>query len=192
MRLDRAPFLNQQAHPNFAANFAAGTMEAVEGSRVSDRIDWHYVNYLRRDTNGNFVNDTAALSASAPRVTSPGGATGTATVNVAGGDTERWTLTYADDGTNSKWTSTGKFNGVVVAADTKDSENQPTQPAQGTTWTVTVPGKVTITITQGATEFAAGDIFRFATFKTQSPGGKVNEIDLGSYTDVKGDATDRP
>jgi hypothetical protein len=194
MRLDRAPFRNQRAHPNFAANLAADATEAVEGSRVSDRIDWHYVNYLVRDANGKFVNDTAAaaVSASAPLLNSPGGATGTAAVTVLGGDTEGWTLTYADDGTNSKWSIAGQVNGAAVAADAKDSQNRPTQPAQGTTWTVTVPGKVTVTITQGATKFAAGDTFQFATFKTVAPGGRLNEIDLGQYTDVKGDANDRP
>jgi hypothetical protein len=53
---------------------------------------------LRRDTNGKYVVDTAATTASAPKLTSPGGATGTAVANVLGGDTEGWTLTYNDGG----------------------------------------------------------------------------------------------
>jgi len=182
VRLDNQPFSNQ----------AGGRVAAVEGSRASDRIGWHMVEYLRRDTNGKYVIDAAATSASAPKLTSPGGATGTAVANVLGGDTEGWTLTYNEGGGNSNWSLAAQANGVAVPADAAVSENHGIQPAQGTTWTVTVAGKITITITQGATKFAAGDVFRLATFKTHSPGGKLNEIALTDFTDVKGDATDVP
>jgi hypothetical protein len=80
----------------------------------------------------------------------------------------------------------------VAPVDAAVSENRGLQPAQGTTWTVTVAGKITIVVTQGATKFAAGIVFQFATFKTHSPVGKLNEIALGDFTDVKGDQTDVP
>jgi hypothetical protein len=192
MRLDGLPFKNEVDHPDFYMTEASARQQ-VEGSRVSDKIDWHMVEYLVADQSKYFDPDRNNPSNNAPQLQRAAGsnANGTAAVTLRGSGTEGYTATYADDGTNGTWTLQGAVNGVDVVAD-KTTAMQPSGSGQGTTWQLSIPNKVDVVITQGAAGFKAGDVFRFTVFKSQSPGGKVNEIAMGSFTDVKGDITDNP
>ncbi len=78
-----------------------------------------------------------------------------------------------------KWTLDGTSSDPV-------SDQKQSAP-QGTQWTLTVAGKITVVITQGSTAFANGDEFKFSVFKSTVAAGKQNEIDEG-YIDV----TDEP
>jgi hypothetical protein len=173
--------------------------DQVQGSRASDRIAWHSVGYYVKGADGFMTRDVDDIGASFPKYLpkTETMANGTASVTTTGTTannkgTEGWTLTYADNGTKSKWTIQGKENGVVVAADNKLSEERGSDPAANTTWTISLANRVDVVITQGATHFKDGDEFTFATFSTSRPGGKLYEIALGTFDDVKGDATDMP
>lgn len=117
---------------------------------------------------------------------------GTAAVTALGGDTEGFWLLYSVNNNVGTWDIVGFVDGVIVNADRATSNGQPHGSPAGTTWTVTIPGKVTVVITQGAVGFAANDRIAFVNFKSKAPGGKVNEIKSGNYSDVKGDVTDVP
>jgi hypothetical protein len=142
------------------------------------------------------VVDNEAVSASAPLIGQAiGYVSGTAVASiVAGGgaDREGYTLTLTDNGVNTFWTLRGKIDGIEVLADKKDSDLRATgTPPAGTTWTVD-NGKVRVVITQGVLPFSSITTIRFTTFKSHSTGGKKNEITLGAYSEVKGDASDVP
>jgi hypothetical protein len=192
IRLDGKSFKNEEDHPDFDTT-AATARQQVEGSRVSEKLDWHMVEYLVADQSKYFDRDRNNPSNNDPQLTRAAGSTanGTAAVTLLGSGTEGYTITFADDGTNGTWTIQGQVNGVAVAADTATAA-QPSGSPAGTAWTLTIPNKVQVVITQGAAGFKAGDVFRFTVFKSQSPAGKLNEMAMGPFTDVKGDITDTP
>jgi hypothetical protein len=192
MRLDGKPFKNDVDHPDYDMTEKTARQE-VEGSRVSDKVDWHMVEYLVADQSRYFDPDRNNPSNNAPQLKRSAGsnANGTATVTLRGSGTEGYTATYADDGTNGTWTLQGAVDGADVVAD-KATKTQPSGSGQGTSWELSIPNKVTLVITQGSERFKAGDEFRFTVFKSQSPAGKVDEIAMGPFTDVKGDFTDQP
>lgn len=77
--------------------------------------------------------------------------------------------------TNQEWTLTGT-SGVSVS-------DQKTGPVpQGTKWTLNLPGKILLEMTQGSTPFGNGDTLSFSTFKAKSSTGKQNDIDVGKVT----------
>ncbi len=156
------------------ASFPAwpNSQEQVRGSRASPKYDWHLIHYLKRDSSGKWVEDNANPSYNTPVFSG----TGNGTINVtllANAITEGFTATYSL--ADLKWTLDGTSSDPVT--DTQDPAPEDTE------WTLTVAGKITVVITQGATAFANGDEFKFSVFKSTATGGKENEIDEG-YIDV--------
>jgi hypothetical protein len=168
VKLDGKPFLNQGVGHN---------TQAVEGSRVSDKVDWHAVVYLKRTANETMDWDTTGTTADDPSFIGVG-AQGTVSVSpLANAVTEGFTATF-NNGTN-KWTLTGTSGDTTTAA------------LVGGQWTLTIGTKVTVVITPPAMgNFDNGVKYIFSSFKTGS--SKKNEIALGSFTDVTGDTKDVP
>ena len=143
-----------------------------QGSRASDKYEWHHVRYLKRDGQGVLVEDNSAVSSCAPKLEG----TGNGQIDVAllaGADTEGFTATYSISGNSKKWTLTGTSGGSVVDEKTGDVP-------QGTVWILTLGTKVRVTITQGSTAYATGAEYKFSVFKTTASGGKKNETAEGS------------
>jgi hypothetical protein len=98
---------------------------------------------------------------------------GNGTINVAvQGEavTDGFTAVY--DVANRKWT-------LLTASGLSVSEAKPEPVPEGTTWTLTLPGRASVTITQKDIPFADGHTFRFSVFKSLATGGKQNAIDVG-------------
>jgi len=147
--------------------------DKVEGSRASVNYAWHTVVYLKRGPGKRMVEDKDATSASEPVLTGPGD--GTATIALMGGAvTEGFTATY--ELKTGKWTLTGTSGDSVSVA-------QPKVPA-GTMWVLTIPKKITLTITQGKTAFPDKVHFDFSVFKTAD--AKLNETAEGELDVSKG------
>ena len=146
-------------------------LRKVQGSRASDKEDWHMVYYLKRNALAKLEEDNAATSFCAPVFKGRGN--GPCAISLlADAGTEGFTATY--DEPKKKWTLTGTIAGHR-AEDTQDPA-----PA-GTQWTLTIGAKVKVVITQGATAFRTGDSFKFSVFKTSAPGGKKNETNTGFF-----------
>ncbi len=141
----------------------------VEGSRASDKEDWHLLDYLRINAASQWEPDTMNPSHAAP-IRSGTGNGPIAIGLLADAETEGFTAIYT--AATQTWTLNGTGGGSV-----NDMVAGPVP--QGTTWTLTMGTKVQVTITQGATAFADGDQFMFDIFKTTAGGGKQNEIAPG-------------
>lgn len=170
-------------------NQNGGHTEQVEGTRVSDKYDWHVVSYLKRGANGRFIEDNATASTTFNTPVMKGTGNGTAAVTLlTNASTSGYTATYAlvnpgQANQTGTWTLTDTSEGTVSVA------KLGAIPA-GTTWTLTIPNEITLVMTQGTTAFADGDSSVFSSFKTGTPLGRVNEIALGSYAAVTGDMSD--
>lgn len=147
----------------------------VEGSRASDKEDWHLLNYLKRGADGKWTNDGTATANSAPIRAGTGNGSMAVTL-LADAVTEGFAATY--EAANKKWTLLG------TSGDTANA-TQAAVPA-GTVWSITIGTKVKVDITQEATAFDNGDTFTFSVFKTSATGGKVNEIAVGSINITTG------
>lgn len=149
----------------------------VQGSRASDRFDWHVIYYQRKDQGNKLVRDDAPAAASFPTLAHPPMVTSNGTAKATALDktvTEGLTATY--DKTTLAWSLKGTSDpNNPAVAQKKDA------PA-GTQWTLTLPNRVTLVITQGTIPFETGDQFLFSAFKTSAAGGKQNRIGLGSIT----------
>lgn len=141
----------------------------LEGSRASDFYPWHYVDYLVRDGEGNWTPDTLRTSNSAPVRSGQGNGTATARLE-SGATTEGFTATYTQK--RNTWTLTGT-SGVSI------SESRRSTPP-GTTWTLTLPGRVKLVITGGSSGFKDGSQFTFSTFKSATDGRKQNVNGTGA------------
>lgn len=148
----------------------ANTNGTVEGSRCSDKHNWHFLDCQRRDNAGNWENDTASPSASRAILTGAGNGTMDAPAVDGAAATEGFTATYAS--ASDQWT----MSGTTVGPD-----------AGGATWTIAIAGKVTVVIHRGATAFGDGAHFDFSVFRTARAEGKANEVKDGEI-----DATDGP
>jgi len=129
-----------------------------DGSRASEKQQWHDVYYLKRSPNDTWVEDNAASSYSEP-IGALAKANGTcAVVAPAGAVTEGYTATYA----NNTWTVVSKANGQQAVANNN--------PPGGRVWPINfpAPASVQITITENAAPgaFANGDQFKFSVFKS--------------------------
>jgi hypothetical protein len=128
----------------------------LQGSRASEYVMWHYVDYLVRDAAGLWTPDTRAVSASTPVRT--GGGNGTATVTVLSQAlTEGFVATY--NRSQKTWTVDGTSSAPVSVAVAGSA------PA-GTRWRLIVPGRIQLDITQGTSSFDNGAQFSFSVFNS--------------------------
>ncbi len=145
--------------------------ERVEGSRASAKRDWSLVYYATlgddakkwRDFEGKAA--TGSTDVNKPVLVSPAPANkGTAEVTLASANdhTDGYVATYT--AATNRWTLVEK-----------STQNSVTADLDGTTWTLTLPGRLTLTITKTTTNFDNNDKFRFSVFNANfSPGGKIN------------------
>jgi hypothetical protein len=148
----------------------------VEGSRSAEKNDWHYIDYLRLSRTGNWVQDTAARSASEP-IHSATGSGGARVTTLATAVTEGFTAVYS--ARLQRWTIRG------TSGDSTTATRAGALP-RGTQWTLTLGTKVRLRITQGRTAFANGDTIRFSTFRSTARLGKRNIIGLGAIDPTSG------
>ena len=114
-----------------------------------------------------YALDNQAVSYSSPMPTIDPDANGTVDITLlANAVTEGFRLDYTK--ADKKWTLDGTDSTPVV--DEKDEA-----PA-GTEWTMTVPGRITVKITQGTNEYEDTDKYKFSVFKSSATGGKKNDI----------------
>jgi hypothetical protein len=161
--------LNNTAFVHAPADATGNNLLA--GSRASVKEHWHEVYYLKRGADGILNEDPDDVSACSPRRIGGGNGVAAVAVDVAA-VTEGFTATY--NLANRRWTLTGTggnmVNDAVAGA----------VPA-GTIWMLSLAGRVTVTITQGAAAFANGDRFEFSVFRTGNVGGKRNQIGAGPF-----------
>ncbi len=150
----------------------------VEGSRASDKYDWHCVYYVKRNADGKWVEDNASPSACAPELT-----TGTpsdkgtlaVTVNATNAVTEGWSVKY--DKTDDEWDVTSDDGSQGTLTKQGDGTWQGNGAKAGNT-------RVTLTVTHtaGKAAFVNNDEFKFSTFKSTASGGKKNETTTQPFT----------
>ena len=142
--------------------------EFVQGSRVSEKVPWHLLPYLRRGATGRWEFDGMNPSASTPVLMGDGNANGTIDVTVnPNAVTEGFAAAY--DPGRRMWTLVGTSGANTTA----------TVPSAiaGAQWTLMLPNKVTVMITQGSQMFHAGAKYAFSVFR--SAVGKQNEVASG-------------
>lgn len=149
----------------------------IRGSRASDRVNWHLVQYLRRNAMGEFEEDSESLSNSAPQRFSlrPGHemrGNGDIEVTCLAGQprVEGYRVTYErnSDGILG-WTIEDCLDEAC-----RDFNSRPVSQ-----WEVEVPNRVKIEITESSSKpFVPDDQFLFSCFET-SRGQKTNSIGRG-------------
>jgi hypothetical protein len=151
----------------------SNTQNTAEGSRASGKNDWHCVYYLKRGSDGKYVEDNDDTSFNVP-VFAGGTERGSIKVTLlANAETKGYIATY--DATNNKWTLVQKPDNTSVS-DVK-------APGDGVKWTLAIGTKIKVEITQkGGTEYADGATYTFSVFKTGDANGKQNDTDVGPYT----------
>lgn len=165
-----------------------GADDTVEGSRGSEKTDWHFVMYLKRNGADQLEEDNSgtAPSACAPTFTFSGFLS--VTVDATNCDTEGWSVTY--DQPNNQWDvkdAGGNNRGTLTFV----AGSNPRK------WTGSgsIGGKVWLTLAATETPdfpFANGERFQFSTFKSgETKTGKRNAIGTGAFP-VDGEAGSVP
>jgi hypothetical protein len=154
-------------------NVGFAEAEQLDGSRASDKKDWsliHYATlsqYTTQDEKRQYrwnawtgSGDTYATTYSVPVLVRSGVVTlgdGTATVSLTRYDfTDGYTATYS--GATDRWALEEKTTGNIVIANRDQTQG---------TWTLPLPGKLTLTIRKGVLPFDDNDKFVFSVFHSQ-------------------------
>jgi hypothetical protein len=149
----------------------------VEGSRSSEMIKWHLLNYTKSESpNGHHVLDTDATSICDPAyisATHPSVVSRTSAVTVTplpAAETELFVAVY--DSTYDAWLIVGS-SGAPTTANRSGS-------GADAIWHANVGNKVAITIKTNMITFNHGDKLLFNVFKSQVKGNSVGfgHIDL--------------
>lgn len=154
------------------------SLNEPEGSRASDKSDWHFVMYVKRNAAGKFEKDESAKDPSACAPTSHENGSLSVTVDTANCDTEGWKVTYS--GSGNAWDvedAGGRIRGTLfLVPNSNPREWSGTGRVDGNVW-------VTMRVTEGAGKtFADGDRFLFSTFKSRdATTGKQNGIGTGAF-----------
>lgn len=142
-------------------------LNALRGSRGSDKTAWHCVYYFRRGSDMfKLTADNQSSSPSEPQKSPGFKGDGSIAINVASSSpTEFYSVMYAED-----------FNEWLICDFDGDCFNISANP-NGTSWTFNQNG-LNIEILQGTMPFETDDTWLFNVFNSSS---KLNDINTGSY-----------
>ena len=141
---------------NIGETFESGN--SLQGSRVSDKIDWYSVYYTKSGANHLLEPDEQSVSASNPiRVDNTSG-NGSCTIQtLANANNAGYKLLY--NSFQQKWE-------LKNANDASINTATPLPGSNPKKWVITDPEKVTVTIIEGNIPFGNGSEFKFSVFKT--------------------------
>ena len=144
----------------------------VEGTRASNRSDWHSFYYAKRGENGLMIEDNDIVSLSNPIENTSQIDKGNFELSIiSSGATSVGTSGYkAEFDGEDKWILTNNTSGETF-------ESNEVSPSQGAVWTINTGG-IQVKITQtGGINFMEGENITFSSFRTSAMIGKVNDTD---------------